>query len=358
MVIQSLALWNYRNYSQFEIDFHSGINFIYGRNGQGKTNLVEAIYFLTHLRSFRTAKIRNLYREKEVTASINAQLSKQGVVHTVQIGLQSNQKKVLINQKNLNYTSDYIKNYFSLLFAPDQLSAYKEYPLERRNFFDRVLILVVDQYFQRLKEFNRIKKQKNHLLRHQRGQEVFVWNQLLAEVVPQIVRSRTRLVEQVNENLSEIFQELTGRSDHLELCYRWDLEEKVGDDPEKLLDFLNGKLESEQSMGHMCYGPHKDDFWMTINGKKDKLFFSQGEYRISFLALQLALNRAITDSLQFCPVILLDDIFSELDTEVYHKTLEYISANHNQVFITSTSIPKKFQGLGKAFQIEQGRLVS
>ena len=357
MVINGLTLKDYRNYPDFEIEFTPGINYFYGNNGQGKTNLIEALYFITHLRSFRTSKIPDLHRYSTNISHIRSNIQKQGVQHSVGIALCGNKKKVLMDQKSISYSSEYIRNFYSLLFAPDQLTLFKEYPADRRNFIDRVLFLADLNFFSLTKEFNRLRKQKNSVLRQGRKQDVDIWNQMLAPVIPKILEGRRLFVERVNTHLPNIFQELTGREELLQLSYRNEFEGKTELSPEGIYQFLSKKLDSEISKGFVSYGPQKDNFWMTLNEKKDRVSFSQGEYRISFLALQFTINQIIMDDLKFCPVLLLDDIFSELDENVLGRTIEYISKNRNQVFITSTSIPPIYHDLGKSFHIKNGELI-
>ncbi len=356
MVINSLGLKNFRNYTDFQVKFCPGINFLYGNNGQGKTNLIESLYFLTHLKSFRTSKTRDLCAFGKKTSIIHTNLSKQDVLHEIRIDLHENQKKVSLDQKKITFASEYIRFFFSLLFAPDQLTAFKEYPMERRNFIDRILFTVDDKYFKRIKEFNRIKKQKGYLLRTGNSKDVFIWNQLISRTIPKIIEARKALTEKINEFISDVFSSLTGRTERLQFLYRNDFEGKSGTTQSEILDFLSGKLDVEISKGFVCYGPHKDNFWMTLDGKLDKKTFSQGEYRISFLALQLAVNKIVSEKLKFNPVVLLDDIFSELDECVYRRTIEYIHQRQNQVFITSTKIPKLFSDFGKTFHVTEGRL--
>jgi DNA replication and repair protein RecF len=354
MVIKSLELAFFRNYETFSSKFSPGINFIHGRNGQGKTNLIESLYVITHLKSFRTAHLNELNTYSKDASSIKAILTKQNVSHEIDIDLKKNRKKVYLDKKVVGYTSEYIKDYFSILFAPDQLVFFKEYPLERRNFFDRVLVLIDRNYFNLIKDFNKIKKQKGILLRLGRAEEITVWNQLLAENIPKITEARRWLVEKVNVILTGIFSELTGRDDKLELWYKGHLENKECTDEAGVYAFLQEKLGVELKKGFPCYGPHKDQFWMTLNGKKDKQNFSQGENRITFLSLQFAINAIVADLLGFNPVILLDDIFSELDGAVFKKTIDYIYQKDNQVFITSTDIPPEYKNRGSIYCIENG----
>ncbi|MBU3915699.1 DNA replication and repair protein RecF [bacterium] len=357
MVINSLYLKNYRNYNEFSVNFCPGINFIHGMNGQGKTNLVESLYYITHLRSFRTSKMEDLVSYNKDHSIISSILTKQEVSHEVGINIHNNHKKVIIDSKNVGLTSEYIKNFFSILFSPDQLAFFKEYPQERRNFFDRILLLFDQEYVQKIKEFNRIKKQKGILLRKGNAKDIHIWNKLLSSVIPKITISRKTIVEKINNTISSIFNNLTGRHEHLQVGYKSDFEERSVINESDIFDFLSQKMETELSKGYLYYGPHKDNFWMTLDEKRDKQSFSQGEYRISFLSLQLAINGIFSKILDFKPIILLDDIFSELDEEVFQKTIEFISRESNQVFITSTRIPNGLEDIGESFLINGGKLV-
>ena len=358
MVIKTLSLLNYRNYQQLDVHFNSGLNFIFGKNGQGKTNLIESLFFSSHLKSFRTPRIENLRYFDSESANIRVLVEKQSVTNNIGISLIQDRKKVILNDKALGFTSEFIRNFYSILFAPDLLSGFKEYPLERRTFFDRILYVTDSNYYQVIKEFNRIRKQKAALLKTQSIKELDVWNQLLSDIIPKIVHSRQNLVDQVNDKISEIYLELTGKKEKMRLCYRNDFQDKIEINPEQIFKYLTDKKEVECAKGHLFYGPHKDNYWMERDGVQDKISFSQGEYRISFLALQLSINRIIKENLNFSPVLLLDDIFSELDEGVCEKTIQHIFENINQVFITSTAIPEQFIGMGNLYQIESGKIIN
>ncbi|MDH5560694.1 MAG: AAA family ATPase, partial [Deltaproteobacteria bacterium] len=194
MVINHLSLKSFRNYKDFEIGFHPNINYIYGNNGQGKTNLIESLYFLTHLRSFRTNILKNLNQYSHKDSYIHAGLKKNETDHLIQIGIYQNFKKVLLDNKNIHFTSEFIKDFFSILFSPDLLASFKESPTDRRLFFDRVLLMTEPGYFNKYHEFNKIKKNKNELLKKGKKKELKVWNRLLAEVIPVITRDRKNIV--------------------------------------------------------------------------------------------------------------------------------------------------------------------
>ena len=357
MVIHSLELSNFRNYSKTEVSFDPGINGIIGFNGQGKTNLVESIYFATHLKSFRTTKIKDLCSFDKPSSTIRMSLEKRSVAHEVGITLDDNVKKVILDQDNIRYFSEFIKNFYSLLFAPDLLTSFKVSPLHRRNFFDRVLFLIDPDYFQRIKEYNRIRKQKGLLLRNREKKQLKIWNQLLANVIPNLIKAREELSVKINERLSAIFKALTGRDHYLKLVYHNSFEGKAEISESDILFFLSSNEDVEIEKGKIAYGPHKDNFFMTLDERMDKHSFSQGEYRISFLSLQLAINEIITQRLNFNPVVLLDDITSELDEEVINRTVDYISQKENQVFISSVK-PLDSISQGATHRISNGVICS
>lgn len=357
MVIEDLSLAQFRNYEKLTIQFDPKLNFFLGKNGQGKTNLLESLYYLTHLKSFRTSITKNLLSFDEKQSFLGASVMKRKITHDIRVQLEREGKKVFLNHKRVALSSDYIKDFFSLIFAPDQISAFKEFPAERRQFFDRVLSLLSDGYFQRLKDFLKIRKNKTILLKNKKVGELQSWNQLMAETVPTIVQARIRLTERVNQILSSLFNLLTGRKDELLVGYSSDFSRLENLNREEVYRFLQENRENEITQGRAIYGPQRDQIWMMLNGKKDKYFFSQGEFRVAHIALKLAVGQIIAEKLKFHPVLLLDDIFSELDQNVCDRVVELIYQEQNQVFITATDIPEKFIGLGKVFQIEQGNVL-
>ncbi len=358
MVIKSLSLKEFRNYSCITFDFLPGVNFIHGNNGQGKTNLVESLFFSTHLKSYRTSKLHAICKSGHDSAWIQTMLSKQKVDHELSILIERGRKRVVLDGKTLLLTSEFVRSFISLLFAPDQLVFFKEYPLERRAFFDRVLFLIDGNYHLWIKEFNRIKKQKCIVLKKRSDSDLDVWNRLLSEIIPKITQARQEVTVKINQSLTTVFQELTGRKGTLLLSFRSDLQGKVDLNASEIYNFLSGKKEKEYDMGYLLYGSHRDDYWLSLDQKKDRYTFSQGEYRISFLALQLAINKIIGEEMKFNPILLLDDIFSELDEPVSRRSIEYISQNKNQMFITSTSIPQDILKTGTSYRIESGKLVN
>jgi DNA replication and repair protein RecF len=356
MVIHRLQLTSFRNYSTFSSEFDPGVNFVYGRNGQGKTNLIESIYIITHLKSFRTSKISQLCQALGKAAAIRSVVFKQGVRHEVEIEILNDHKKVTLNQKNVHYTSDYINNFFSILFAPDLLAAFREYPQVRRNFVDRILFLTDPHHLQSIKDYNRIRRQKNQLLRDGDKKVISSWNRMMAEVIPTIVNARRYLVERINQLLIGIYHMLTGKKISVRFLYRSDFDGKTNIEMESICQYLCDRHEMEYSKGYSIYGVHRDMLWLEKEGESHPMVFSQGEYRIAFIALQLAVNDLIVGQQQWNPVLLLDDIFSELDEGVCNQTLDSIFQRSNQVFISTTAIPDSYANMGQRFHISDGSL--
>ena len=205
-----------------------------------------------------------------------------------------------------------------------------------------------------LKEFNRARKQKNILLKQGRDQEITVWNQLISKSAPKLIAQRRLLINEINESIGDVFSKLTHRTDKLEIHYRSDLEEKTDLSPEQIFEFYQSRLSQEKELGFSLPGPQKDSFWMTLNQKKDKMTFSQGEQRVAFLSLQFVLRKVLKEKLDFTPILLLDDVFSELDPEVRKHSLEEIFSKNSQVFLTAASCDADWFDSNQAIKVEQG----
>lgn len=351
MVIRSLGLADFRNYPRLELELGEGVHFFYGSNGQGKTNLLEALYLLTHLRSYRTPRLRPLIKEEALAAKIQGQVSTRGVEHKVELELFGQAKRVLLDHKPLSLSSEYIQRFFSILFAPDQLSHFKEAPAERRSFFDRALCLLEFGYFGKLKEYERIKAQKNQLLRDKRFKELGLWNEFMAQAIPPLVQARNNLTQEINQRLEGYFKTFSNAKGPLYLGYKPDLNFL---DPKQVLLELEAKRPQEESQGFCGTGPHKDNYLMTMGPKRDRFNFSQGEYRTAFLALLFSLNQIFVERLDYRPLLLLDDLFSELDPGVSRSLVKEIEGLKNQVFITTTEVPANFAEQGRRYRVNQG----
>lgn len=357
MVIFELKLKNFRNYNNITIHFDSGINFITGKNGQGKTNLLESIYYLTHLRSFRTSKIQDLISFYQSESYIHCSFKKQEVSHEEKIVLFPNGKQVFMDRKGVRLSSELIQNYYSLLFAPDQVALFKTTPKIRRQYFDRILFLLSKNYFLQFQEFSKIQKNKNKLLKSKKKEEIKIWNQMLAQKIPFIVNLREKFVNEINENLTDCFYQITGNKKKVYLFYQHDFSSTKTIHSEYVESILEKKIDQEITTSQMQVGPQRDQYLLKIQEIQKESFFSQGEYRATLLALQFVIIDLIEKKLNFKPVLLLDDVFSELDSNISELLIEYILQTKNQCFVTATEIPEKFKNKGNYILIQDQKCV-
>lgn len=358
MVIHDLELKNFRNYSHLHSEFSPTLNLIEGKNGQGKTNLMEALFFISNLESFRTRSYSHLLQNQTEIALLKASIFKNHVQSSIQIGLSKQNKRVNLNHSLVQKTSEYIASFFSLVFTPEDVSLFRSSPQRRRKFFDRTISFINPSYFAHLQKCKEILAQKNKLLKNKDGEQLLIWNEMLSAVSFEIVNKRKKFVHEVNQYLSNTFSQMTGREeDELSLSYEAFIEESNEEmTKERILEKLQKNRQRELHYGHTLIGPHRDDYQLFMNHLPDREFFSQGELRVTNLSLKMSINQLLSLQYQFFPVVLLDDLFSELDQEVNQKVLKYFLELQNQVFITSTEIPADFPTEGKTIHIENGTL--
>ena len=355
MIISNIEVSQFRNYSRCKADFSADLNWIYGANGQGKTNLVEAVHYLCNLESFRTKKPAQLLQENKSEAVIQAQLERQKVQHQVRIKVSKKGRQVVLDHSPSHRVSEYILSFMALSFTPEDVNLFRNVPQERRKFFNRIMTFVDPVYFKNLQDYTKIIAQKNSLLRQGLTDQIQLWNEMLAGSAIKIMQQRSNFVEQINLHLHELFMELSGRSEKLTLVYKTSLNSTNMDEKNCLLQ-LEKSLPRDLQYGFAVLGPHRDEYHLLIDEKKDKDYFSQGEFRITNLSLKMTINRLLCERYKFYPVLIFDDLFSELDEEVIQQVLQFFIKLKNQIFITSTSEPSSSLP-GKYFHIEKGQLV-
>ena len=355
MIISNIEVSQFRNYSRCKADFSADLNWIYGANGQGKTNLVEAVHYLCNLESFRTKKPAQLLQENKSEAVIQAQFERQKVQHQVRIKVSKKGRQVVLDHSPSHRVSEYILSFMALSFTPEDVNLFRNVPQERRKFFNRIMTFVDPVYFKNLQDYTKIIAQKNSLLRQGLTDQIQLWNEMLAGSAIKIMQQRSNFVEQINLHLHELFMELSGRSEKLTLVYKTSLNSTNMDEKNCLLQ-LEKSLPRDLQYGFAVLGPHRDEYHLLIDKKKDKDYFSQGEFRITNLSLKMTINRLFYEGYQFYPVLIFDDLFSELDEEVIQQVLQFFIKLKNQIFITSTSEPSSSLP-GKYFHIENGQLV-
>jgi len=353
MVIQEFGLVQFRNYQDLFVEFSNRINFFIGRNGQGKTNLAEGIYYLAHLSSFRTRRLGELLRSGAPRGYIQGAVTRDDFPLKARIELSRQGRRVWLDEEAIARTSRYISEFYVFLFNPERLYGYRQQPAERRALFNRYLAFIDAGYLNTVKGYRVVLAQKNRLLKNGEKSSLPDWNKLFVQKSYDIILERAESVSAINQHLAGIFHQLTGRQERLRLVY---LPSLRGDAAEGAR-VLERVAERERLVGHALYGPHRDDFRLEFAGSGSEELFSQGEYRAAWLALQMAMSRLMTERMRFRPVWILDDLFSELDQGVCGRVLDVLAAGTNQVFITTTELPRHLRlPEGRIMEIESGRV--
>ena len=355
MIVRNLELSHFRNYHRCIAELSPGINWIYGANGQGKTNLVEALYYICNLESFRTRKTPHLLQEKSSEAVITAQVESKNVQHLIRVKLSNKGRQVILDNSLVRKVSEYTPSFMALSLTPEDVNLFRNVPQERRKFFNRIISFKDSIYIKNFKDYSKIISEKNALLKQGNTEQIPLWNSMLARSAVKLMKQRNNFVQLINNYLSEVFNGLSGRDEILKLVYKPSLVTNNFQESEILLQLKNN-LNRDLQYGFAVTGPHRDEYHLILDGKKDRDYFSQGEFRITNLTLIMTINHILFDRYGFSPIMIFDDLFSELDDEVVNSVFEYFLHLKNQIFITSTSEPLNFS-LGRQFQVVEGRLV-
>ena len=355
MIIRNIEVSQFRNYSRTNANFSPELNWIYGENGQGKTNLIEAVHYLCNLESFRTRKPSLLLQENKQKAVLQAQVKRRHVLHNIRVNITKKGRHVFLDQSPFRRVSEYIFTFMALSFTPEDVNLFRNVPQKRRKFFNRIIAFKDPPYLKNIQEYSKIIAQKNALLRRGNTEQIPLWNGMLASLAIHLMKHCNNFVEEINLHLNDIFREHSGRTEKLKLIYKPSLNQKDFEE-KNILRQLEKSLDKDLQYGFSVLGPHRDEYHLLMDGKKDRDFFSQGEFRITNLSLKLSINRLLYERYRFYPVLIFDDLFSELDDEVINHVLKYFLKLKNQIFITSTSEP--FGSLkSKNFHVVKGELV-
>lgn len=338
MFLKDIQLVNFRNYENIYFQPNEKMNIFYGRNAQGKTNLLEAIYFLLRAKSFRTSSERQMISFNKDQSFIRGRVEVYGYdyIHEVKIS-QFNPKKLRINQENIQNISQYHENRPCVLFRPEDLSMVKEGPNLRRDFMDNLIEQVDNAYGSLLRQYNRIVVQRNISLKKSRDTNLLtVYNQQLIYLGSQIIKKRYETINKFKDYAKKYHYFISNEKESLDLKY----ESKVSYHPsleEIQINYQEGlrdSLKRDMELRRTSFGPHRDDLGITLNQLAAKDFGSQGQQRSVLLSFKLAEVVYILKETKQKPVLLLDDVFSELDQR--RKKLFLDAIGNCQTFITTT----------------------
>lgn len=359
MIIESLELKNYRNYDELHMEFSAGTNILYGNNAQGKTNILEAVYVCCTTKSHRGSKDKEMIHFNEDESHIKLTLRKNEVPYRIDMHLKKNKAKgVAINGIPIRKASELFGIVNVVFFSPEDLNLIKNGPADRRKFVDLELCQLNKLYVHSLVSYNHILMQRNKLLKelyfHPEYEETLdVWDMQLVQYGKEIIRYREHFISQLNEIIHDIHYRLSGEKEHLRIVY--DPNTKEDQFEENLKRSRMGDLKQKTTL----VGPHRDDIAFFLGEIDIRRFGSQGQQRTAALSLKLAEIELVKKIVKDYPILLLDDVLSELDSERQNHLLSAIT--HIQTMITCTGLDDFVNNrfpIDKIFKVVEGTVTS
>ncbi len=356
MKVSEIELYNFRNYKNEKINFCDGVNIICGDNGMGKTNILEAMYHFSYARSFR-ANGYDIIKDGEKEGKIKIFFSKGERELESEIKfLTGKRKEVYLNEIELKKTSQLLGNFICVIFTPDEMNIVKGLPEIRRKFCDSAIMVLRPQYIKELIKYRQILNQKTALLRKKNYQTLPIWNEKLSDCGSKIMMMRKSYLERINKKAKNLQKEISYGKENLEIKYNPSV--KLGETKEEIKENFLKKLtecDTKEKENMFCLaGPHRDEINIDINGKSAKNYSSQGQIRTAVLCLKLAQTEIIKEESGFSPVLLLDDILSELDKKRREFLISHIEGK--QIIITCTDIENYFKDKN-IINIKNGKVV-
>ncbi|MGC2238832.1 MAG: DNA replication and repair protein RecF [Pyrinomonadaceae bacterium] len=361
MLLESLEAQNFRNLNG-QIVCGKNLNIIFGENGQGKTNWLEAIYLLATTKSFKTARLQEAIKFEEDLAIVRGKVHQgEHINRMIQVALQGNTKTLTVNGKKEALTR-FLGELHAVVFNSDELEIVRGMPDARRKFLDGGIVSIYPPFVQTLADYNRVIRQKNSLLQSARENEFSIekvaellepWNEQLINLAARIYKARLRFVERLNEVLEK---KLFGKEE-VTIRYASSLEGKgdLSDYAALLEERLKLRVQAELVSGHALIGTHRDDLDILFDAHDLRKFGSSGQQRSALLVLQLANLSVYHLQNQEYPLFLLDDIDAELDYKRIGQLLEFLE-DKTQTFVTTSkeSFIERFQKNAQIFTIENG----
>jgi DNA replication and repair protein RecF len=340
MYIKELELFDFRNYEKQRLIFHEKVNIILGKNGQGKSNLLEGIYALSMGKSFRTQKDLEMIRFEADFLRVRGSFVKGGRDLDIEVMISGEEKKFKVDGFLGSKNADLLENAYMVVFSPEDMRIVKEEPEKRRRFLDRELFQIKPFYYKELLRYKKSLLHRNMLLKEDVSDEnlLDVWDEHLCKYGSEIMKERKRFTEKLKAISKEVHASITNGKENLEIFYDSDI--AFAADPAEQRALFFGKLracrETDKSRGYTGAGPHRDDMGISIDGVDVRRFGSQGQQRTAALSMRLAELKIIKEETGEDAVILLDDVLSELDGERQRFLIQFLS--DNQIFISAAEM--------------------
>lgn len=359
MKISSLKLLNFRNYERVELNFQDNLNIIYGNNGSGKTNLVEAIYALSITKSFRNSNDKNLIKKGELSANI------EGVVinnteNIYQVIINKEGKKVKIDKKVILKVSDYIANIKIVLLQPDEQTIFNDSPSVRRKLLNIEISQLEKDYIIYLNNYNKVLKQRNFYLRelyingNASKEYLNILTKKLIDYGLKIYNFRNNFINKINEYIGESYQNIF-EFGNLNIKYNSDYKDKTN---EELCNIYQKNYNKEIILGKTLLGIHHDDIIFLLDKQNIAEWGSNGQQKNAVFAFKLAEIKVIEEKTGEYPILILDDLFSALDNNKIKNIIKLLD-NNIQTFITTTELERIDDSLlknAKLFKVLEGKI--
>ncbi len=350
---------SFRNLEQAEFDPGPGINVLWGNNAQGKTNTLEGIYLLGHLKSFRTSHPGEFLKTGSASAGVASELDSNGVHVHLDLHISPEGRELRINGKSAGGAAALLDHVRQVLFSPEEVGVVRGPPAGRRNLLDRAIFQVDPGHLAKVQVYNRCLRQRNHLLKDQKpARETDPWTQALVEAGSFLRGARGVFVERLSPLFRETYHAITAGEESAEFRYPEGTPARE-ELPAVLAEQLFRRRDQERRLGMTLAGPHRDDPGFFVDGLDLRTFGSQGQQRSFILAFKTALVQFLEQVTGQTPVLLLDDITSELDSQRRKFFFNFLGSRAGQVFITTTDpgiLPPDLLHGARFFRVESGAL--
>ena len=358
MYIKKIKLCDYRNYKEAELELDEKVNILYGDNAQGKTNILESIYLCGTTKSHRGSKDRDIIRIGCDESHIKMYVKKEGLEHYIDMHLKKNKAKgIAINGISIKKSSELMGFINIIFFSPEDLNIIKNGPSERRRFMDMELCQLNGIYLDNLSRYNKILNQRNHLLKQIKSNKelmdtLSVWDEQLVKYGAEIIKARSDFIYRIKDIAGDIHKKLTGGREELLVTYEPDT------DIESFAEKMKKNIERDIYHQYTHCGPHRDDLKFIANSMDIRTYGSQGQKRTAALSLKLSEIEIVKNKSGDIPVLLLDDVLSELDRKRQNYILECIK--DVQTIVTCTGLEEFVNyrmSVNKIYKVENGNII-
>lgn len=351
-MLKKIYLHHFRNYTRAEFTFSPGVNWITGKNGQGKTNLLEAIYFLSTGRSYRTHQLSQLIQKGASFFYLEAEIEKEGVLQTLKLSFNGERKNLQHNANHYPHFTPLIGLMPHVLYAPENIALVSGMPAFRRKFLNIHLAQISPLYLHHLARYHKAMRQRNELLRRKTEEAIDPWEETMAQSAHFLMEKRKQMVSELELPLQQLMQNLSSGEDRLKMVYESSLPLSS---KEELLKHWQKNRKKELYLGSTLYGPHRDDILFSIGDLSAKTFASEGQKHSILAALHLSSWEHIQKQTNELPLMTIDDFGSHLDQKRQENFQEKLSGL-GQIFLSSPHLLPNIFPHKQIVEIEAGKM--